>query len=89
MDTEFVRELIILAVTCGIFVIGGALLVRSHRARSLEEAAAAVQAASGQSAGAGSVRLSKRQKARLRDREKAGKPAAEETAAPGSELDEE
>jgi hypothetical protein len=65
MDAEFMRELIVLAGVCCLFVIGVPLMVRGHEAEPLEGGAGV--ASEGGADPVIAPRLNRKRKARARD----------------------
>ena len=66
MDSDFVRELIVLAVVVGLYVIGSAMLLRGHTAdlSAVNGTPGHRRAAAGGSTTAAEPRLNRRRKAR-------------------------
>lgn len=69
MDTDFVRELIVLAVVVGLYVIGSAMLLRGHTTdlSAVNGTPGHRRAAAGGGTAAAEPRLNRRRKARLRE----------------------
>ena len=76
MDADFVRELAVLAVFIGLYVVGSAALLRGHKADLSLVAATGTRRSMTRTDG-GETRLNRRRKARLREaQQKDGSPDA-------------
>jgi hypothetical protein len=83
MDADFVREIVVLAVFIGLYVVGSALLLRGHTTdlSAVHDNGSARRAAAG---GADPQRLNRRRKAIAREQAERGQVEQQST---GDELD--